>query len=248
MRETALKSTPRYELNFALDTQTSDALIDSASRRMATSSSSESICDLYYESSDAKTRTDAKIARQQYRVRRINCAWDVSLESLSWDGETCSFRRSVVPSSDLAKLQSDVIDKSWPGKWFHKKLVKNDLAPSLETHFDSASWKCDSIDGEIRLTVDRGIQVVKVPSNLSTGLAANIVRMNFSVSLPSVLKALIYEFALLPEQSTFLFELANSATQQNCSGSRQDFRPLENGAQSLGDFRYVNEEATCQLG
>ena len=210
-----MKFPPRYELVFALDAQTTDALIDSTSRRMPTSSSGESVCDLYYESSSKKLRAKGKTARRQYRVRRIDRAWDVSLESLSWERDLCSLRQTVVPSSDLARLHSDEVDKSWSGKWFHKSLVKNSLAPGLETHFDSTTWKCDSLDGEICLTVDSDIQVIGATSNSSADLTANVVRMNYSVSLPSVFKALIYEFALLPEQPTVLLKLAKAAAKQS---------------------------------
>ncbi len=262
LRETALKSLSQYELNFALDAQTSIKLIDSATQRMAANAPSQRICDLYYASSDAETKSNTKSARQGYRVRRINCAWDVLLESLSWERDTCSVRRTVVPSNDLVKLQSDVIDKSWSGKWFHKKLVKNKLGPWLEARFDSATWKCDTIDGEIQLTVDHDIQVAGARSDSSVGLAANIVRMNFSVSLPSVFKALIYEFALLPDQPTLLLELAKTAAKPPRSEGLLDVRRAVSGAESLGgcrdensgaaeslgDFRYINEVATCQLG
>jgi hypothetical protein len=249
-----LKFTPRYELIFALDAETADALTASTSRRMAASTSSESICDRYYESSDITVREKTKFARRrQYRVRRIHRAWDVSLESLSWERDMCSLRQTIVPSSDLATLNSAIINESWAGKWFHKKLVKHSLMPSLETHFDRTLWKCESLDGEIRLTVDRNLQAnsiqdqcpltaTQTTSNSPVPVASSIVRMEFSVSLPSTFKALIYEFALLPEQPTVLLDLAKAQIigVQAINKSQTLAAPAALGSKQ--------EVATCQVG
>lgn len=208
MRGSDLKSSSRYTLIFATDDATTDALITSASRSIASDTCRERICDRYHEPSQEVFRAKSKFARRQYRVRRIDNAVDARLESLSWKRDLCSRRQTVVPSSELTHLQSDRVDPSWSGKWFHKKLIKHDLVPSLEFRFDRTIWKRDSIDGQICLTVDSNIQA---SFSSPAALSANLVRMNFSVCLPALFKALIYEFVLLPEQPTVLLELSRAA-------------------------------------
>jgi hypothetical protein len=216
----ALKSISHYGLTFALDDTTTEALVASASRLIASSNSQENICDLYYESSKKKVRSKNKSARRRYRVRRVDSAEEVNLESLSWEQDLCSRQQTIVPSSELTHLQSASVDPSWSGKWFHKKLVKHALVPSLELHFDRILWKSDVIDGEICLTVDTNIQA-SFPS--TAVLSANLVRMNFSVCLPSLFKALVYEFALLPEQPSVLLELARAAAPSEADEATSPF-------------------------
>ncbi|NND97758.1 MAG: VTC domain-containing protein [Pirellulaceae bacterium] len=253
-----MKFTPRSELVFALDLQTTDALIALATRDLS-KPTIQHVADRYYESSDSK----ASFARQrEYRVRRIHHADDVILQSLNWEQDKYSLRQTLVPAIDLANLRSDVIDKSWAGKWFHKKIVKHSLVPTLETRFDRTTFQCATIDGEYRLTVDRNLHAQHVSQ---VSVTANIVRMNFATSLPTVFKTLIYQFALLPERPTVLLELVKSARTTGKrlfdGDSRQNFRRITFPLECLDDPRSLeacdapdsesrsNQQViTCQLG
>ncbi len=124
------------------------------------------------------------------------------------------------------------------------------FAPQFELNFALDAQTSDALidSASRRMTVDRNIHVTGPASELAAGLAAHFVQMNFSVSLPSIFKELIYEFALLPEQPTLLFELAKEAALQANSSRLKNFLPVAIEAQGLGDSRYVDEVATCQLG
>ncbi|WP_145420493.1 hypothetical protein [Planctomycetes bacterium K23_9] len=253
-----MKFRPQYELIFVLESRLAAALMDSASKHFAAGSTEQMICDHYYESPQRKKRLRAKSPSRQYRVRQIDSAPNVpapyaSLEALRLERGMRLLRQSNVPSHELSKLKSAAVDKSWAGKWFHKKLLKHSLLPSLEIQFDQTSWEADSFDGTLRLSVSRNIQAAPFQSASSSRvrIAANIVRMQFSVSLPSVLKSLIYEFALLPDQSTALLDLARAevASVVDDEATANSFQAKETHAFRVNEIQDFHQEAaTCPLG
>ncbi|WP_182867154.1 VTC domain-containing protein [Rhodopirellula sp. JC639] len=250
-----MKSTPQFQWVFALDRPTADALADSASRHMPADTHSQHVSDCYYEPADEAKRAKSKFARrQQFRVRRVDRRWDVSLENVSWDGDLRSLRQTTVPSNELVCLDASNIDPAWRGKWFHKKQLKHDLVPSLETRFDRTSWKHQTLDGEIRLTIDRELHAgrIQTSSNRQTACVPSIlVRMNFAVSLPATFKALIYEFALLPEQPTVLFDLAKAAlapTSMDAAQAGATFAEPKSRKITSSLFGLRREVTTCQVG
>ncbi|WP_147866216.1 CYTH domain-containing protein [Stieleria maiorica] len=251
-----MKSTPQFQWVFALDRPTADALADSASRQMPAGTHRQHVSDCYYEPAEGTQRAKAKLSRRrQLRVRRVDRCWDVSLEHVSWDGELRSLRQTTVPSNELVCLDASNIDPAWRGKWFHKKQLKHDLVPSLETCFDRTTWKHRTLDGEIRLTIDRELHAsrIQTPSNRQTACVPTIlVRMNFAVSLPATFKTLVYEFALLPEQPTVLFDLANAAlAKASIDATQADATiadPLNSTKTTSTLFGSGREVTTCQVG
>ena len=98
------------------------------------------------------------------------------------------------------------------------------------------------------LKVDRNIQASRIqfpcPLNATqiatstpARLASSIVRMNFSVSLPSIFKRLIYEFALLPESPAGLLQLA-----------REHAVDEHHVLAAPVELQSRKEVATCQVG
>ncbi len=253
-----MKFKPRYELTFVLDDQIAEAVLGSASQRMTKQPEKLCIHDRCYDSPDFVAGSETKFSRRrQYRVRQINSCWDVWLQSRKWGPPFCdarsptlkksTLRQSRVPLCELKHLNSPNIEKSWAGKWFRKKLIKHDLKPSIETHFDRIALETESLDGAIRLTADRNIRSQNVSADggmvteLSAPLNFNLVRMKFSVSLPSIFKALIYQFELLPANTSLYRQCVRcSAAYDGLGSTPEAFVP-----------EYVPvmlEAATCKLG
>ncbi|WP_144057951.1 VTC domain-containing protein [Novipirellula maiorica] len=246
-----MKFPPRYECTFVLDDVAAAALIDSASRRMDPPISSD-VSDLYYDSETWRRPTKTKaIDKEVFRVRRIDHAWDVFLEQQRRDKQTTKLRRTIAPSSELRQLELDGVNKTWEGKWFHKNIVKHGLQRSLQIQFDRIAFNANSIEGPLRLTLDRNVHCrafsdsvdpVRTPS---TPIAMHLVRMKFFVSLPAIFKSLIYEYTLLPQPTSMYRECVLRYPVDQCAAM---FQSLSTSDAMLAEPVATDEVATCQFG
>ena len=243
-RKTALKFAPRYEFAFVLDNDIADAVLASATCRMRAKSIRLSICDRGFDATDSWNSRPKKAGLStRYRVRRTDRSKHAFLQRKRWDGNSTSLRQTSVPSNETARLTSTEMDKSWDGNWFHKKLVKRGMVASVETQFDRTLIESETIDGAVRLTIDRNILVQSLHSNHDPVIASSslpdrsVVRMKFFVSLPTVFKALVYEFALLPVTPIALdeFAIARGESIQKSISAPIAFEPID-------------EVATCLIG
>ncbi|WP_372726148.1 VTC domain-containing protein [Novipirellula sp.] len=272
-----MKFLPRYERTFVLDDVAAAALIESASRRMDPPASND-VSDLFYDTENwhrpakTKTKTKAKtIDKTIYRVRRIDHAWDVFLEQQRREKQTTKLRRSIVPSSELKRLELNVADKTWEATWFHKNIIKRGLRRSLNVRFDRLAFNADSIEGPLRLTIDRNIRcqvfsdLVNPDQNPSTPIPMHLVRMKYSVSLPAIFKSLIYEFALLPNPTSMYRECVLCCPVDQCAAMYRSLHSTEHKvadpkatepkvtqtkltAPQLAETASAEEVATCQFG
>lgn len=245
-----MKFNPRCELTFALNDQSTDALLRSASQKLAVLPDATLIQDRYFDANGV-VQHHSKAAWRQYRVRRFGGRRDAFLECKQWKKEISFLRQTSVPDHELARLTSPIADKSWDGKWFQKKVVKHKLKPSIETRLERTVLESMSLEGPMRLTIDRGIQcqssangrVYSPPERLM----CNVVKMKYQISLPTSFKALIYEFMLLPERPSLLMTL--SQDQLDTCSSSPDLLPLPTTcALSQGHFTPSSEVEICQLG
>ncbi|WP_345681780.1 VTC domain-containing protein [Novipirellula caenicola] len=266
-----MKFLPRYECTFVLDDIAATALIESASRRMDPPASND-VSDLFYDTENwhrpAKTKA---IDKTIYRVRRIDHAWDVFLEQQRREKQTSKLRRSIVPSSELKRLEMDEVDKTWEAAWFHKNILKHGLRRSLKVRFDRLAFDADSIEGPLRLTIDQNIRcqvfsdLVNPNQNPSTPIPMHLVRMKYFVSLPAIFKSLIYEFALLPNPTSMYRECVLCCPVDQCAAMCRSLHSTEHKvaepkvtapkvtktqltAPQLTETASTVEVATCQFG
>jgi hypothetical protein len=209
-----VKTEPRYELAFALDDRMTESVFASASDSLSRKGTIDRISDFYYEKRVESGRAKAKSARRnQYRIRHLVLTGETYLERLRWEADLCSLRQTAVSASQLSAMGSKDTSQPGAGKWFCKRLVKHNLVPSLQTHFERTTWTGDSPDGVNRLTLDENIQAECLREGTSKSpirLACNILRMSFADSMPARFKSLIYQFALLPKRHTVVLDLARA--------------------------------------
>ncbi len=231
-------------------------MIDSASSRFAGPTRSD-ISDLYYDAAEWQRPIKAKsVDKEIFRVRRVDHAWNVFLEQQKRDKQTTTLRRTVAASNDLKRLESDVVDKTWDGKWFHKNIVKQTLQPSLNIQFDRLALDATSIEGPIRLTVDQNIHCrmhseLVDPVNVATiQLPMHLVRMKYFVSLPAIFKSLIYEFALLPQRTSVYRQCVLHRPIDQCAAIYRSPSSTETmSAEPLSAATVSDSQgATCQFG
>jgi len=245
LRVIRLKYSPRSEYTFVLTDAVVEAVLAAVRRDGAPLSTVDCLEDRYYVGKSSK-RPSSK--SRQYRMRRFGCCGAVALECKRWKDDLASLRQTHVDANDLPRLDSVNVDKTWPGKWFHKEIVKKQLSACLNVGFERTVLFPQASDN-CRLTLDRNIRL-ESPTSYDTlascdedagfvSLQSNFLRMKFADALPLRFKRLLYEFQLLPVQPTTLMTLA----QQRLASTES------NSVASPNQVGTLNKETIqCQLG
>lgn len=228
----ALLTAPRgdgaYELKFLLPDAVAEQLLACARLHLAADPHSDpSLGDAYRVNSvyfdtrglDVFLRSGV-IARQKFRIRRYGLEPRVFLERKSKSRGLVRKRRTLVSDSDLALLANSATSDSnlvannnqqmsqpsWPGDWFHRRLVLRQLVPQCQVSYDRIARVGMTPDGPTRLTVDRNVRcrtaagpiVTRVTDGTLLLAGSSIVEFKYRVALPTLFKSLIHEFALNP--------------------------------------------------
>lgn len=147
-------------------------------------------------------------ARSKYRVRRYGPSKVVFLERKLKTRGLVSKRRAAVGVHELERLQEAEPDPSWPGFWYHQRLLARQLRPICQITYRRIARVALTKYGPVRLTLDRCIQTVPLNlvgfNDLSPGVALSddqvIVEFKFRMDMPVLFKDLVEQFALLPKR------------------------------------------------
>jgi hypothetical protein len=145
--------------------------------------------------------------RSKYRARRYGVAEEMFLERKLKTNDLVSKRRSIVPCSELAKLETAETRKGWAGHWFHRRILARRLAPVCQVAYTRTALVHSNGHGPIRMTLDAGVRAI--PSKilafrdlagepLLTG-SNGILELKFYRSRPPVFDELIETFALVAQ-------------------------------------------------
>lgn len=209
-----LKSEGSYELKFLLADSMADQILMRARAGLAPDPHADHalgdgyrVHSLYFDTTglDVYHRIGF-LGRRKFRLRRYGSEPRVFLERKSKSRGLVRKRRTVVPETELTVLADTNAEQTWPGLWFHRRLVTRKLAPKTHVSYERAARVGMTHEGSIRLTVDRHVRCraaadLSVPcladgAAILTGLS--IVEFKFRVALPALFKGLIHEFALTP--------------------------------------------------
>jgi hypothetical protein len=161
---------------------------------------------LYFDTETfAVYRRHGSYGRSKYRVRRYGSADLVFLERKLRTDRLLSKRRTIVPLADLPLVTNPSTDKTWPGRWFAKRIASRQLLPTCQIAYRRHARVGLGPYGPYRLTFDEDIVVqpatalVFQPGNGLRVLPTHtIVEMKFRLDLPAVFKHLVETFALQP--------------------------------------------------
>jgi hypothetical protein len=145
--------------------------------------------------------------RAKYRIRRYASSDMVFLERKLRTKELLSKRRSLVPLSDLPRLDQPAAawPAHWSGAWFGQRLHSRKLAPVCQVSYHRTARLAPTAYGPARLTLDE--QVCAQPTTTITLHDGStqpvltdrvIVELKFRVEMPAVFLALVEEFGLTP--------------------------------------------------
>src|SRR4029079_5266338 len=110
---------------------------------------------LYFETDafDVYSRNQS-YGRSKFRIRRYGLSDIIFLERKFRTERLLAKRRTTVPVADLEKLATTEVDNTWPGYWFHRRILLRRLRPLIQMSYDRVARIGTSITGPIRMTID----------------------------------------------------------------------------------------------
>jgi hypothetical protein len=144
--------------------------------------------------------------RRKFRVRRYGAAAWTFVERKSKWGDRVEKRRTAVPEVELAQLAHPMSLVTWPGHWFHRRLLARRLAPACRISYQRTAYVGACGEGPLRLTLDRRVRgvlsgewCVGPPERAVPLLRGQVVlELKFRASLPAPFKGIVQGMRLSP--------------------------------------------------
>lgn len=154
--------------------------------------------DVYHRSPGYKCR--------KFRVRRYGAAAWAFLERKSKWGDRVEKRRTAVPEGELAQLAHPMSMVTWPGHWFHRRLLARRLGPACRISYQRTAYVGACAEGPLRLTLDRRGRGalsrewgVGTPENALPLLRGQVIlELKFRAALPAPFKMIVQDMRLSP--------------------------------------------------
>jgi hypothetical protein len=144
--------------------------------------------------------------RSKHRLRRYSTEPRIYLERKTKDGDRVRKQRNAIPDEELSLLAAPLSVTTWPGHWFHRRLLDRGLRPAALVVYHRTAFIGSGADGPFRLTLDhrlRGSRMGEwaVPAEdgglpLLTGQV--ILELKFRIALPVLFKELVQSMRLSP--------------------------------------------------
>lgn len=144
--------------------------------------------------------------RRKFRVRRYDGAAVAFLERKSKWGDRVAKRRTAVPEAEVASLAGPPRAETWPGLWFHRRLLARRLLPACLIGYERTAFVGSCAEGPLRLTLDRHVRgaltnewrlaPLEGGRPLLTGQV--ILEFKFRGALPAPFKGLLQSLQLSP--------------------------------------------------
>jgi hypothetical protein len=161
---------------------------------------------LYFETPEFDVyHRKGSYARSKFRVRRYGQANVAFLERKFRTDRLLAKRRTMVSAGDLERL-AGVPDPSWPGYWFHRRIVLRRLRPLVQMSYERTARVGEAPTGPVRMTIDTNLRVLPMPDRgflPGTGfpLIENqvIVEVKYRVEPPALVRRFAETFQLAPQ-------------------------------------------------
>jgi hypothetical protein len=205
---------PAFELKFLLDEARAQEVEAWAHARLVLDPHGDPALGGAYRTTTVYTDTPGldvyhrspSFKRSKYRVRRYGSAPRVFLERKSKSGDRVAKRRAAVPGEELFTLAQPMSLLTWPGHWFHRRLLERRLGPACRIAYQRTAYAGSCPDGPLRLTLDRRIRSLLTDEwNLDPfegGLPLLnghvILEFKFRSALPVPFKSLVQALRLSP--------------------------------------------------
>lgn len=143
--------------------------------------------------------------RSKFRIRRYGTSDIVFLERKFRTHRLLAKRRTTVPIHEMDHLAAPEPACSWPGYWFHRRVVLRRLSPLIQMSYDRTARMGMAGAGPMRMTLDTNLRVLPMPDRafipgvgfpLIEGRC--IVELKYRLGIPALFKELIETFGLTP--------------------------------------------------
>ena len=150
-------------------------------------------------------RRNQSHARGKFRIRRYGLLDFIFLERKMRTDRLLAKRRTTVALEGLQRIAETEADPSWPGYWFHRRILFRGLRPVVQISYDRTA-RLSLVNGEpLRFTIDTNLRVLPMPDRAflpGTGFPVvqdhAIVEMKYRRELPAIFKQAIEMFHLEP--------------------------------------------------
>jgi VTC domain len=200
------------ELKFLLDPSRGEQVREWARARLEPDPHGAGPCDdeyltssLYFDTGEWDVfHRRGSFGKAKYRIRRYGGVDVVFLERKLRTSKMVVKRRTMMPIGVLDDLeQRTELDRTWPGGWFHRRLIARGLRPVCVLSYQRMA-RVTLVDGfQARLTLDDRVRVAAVARAHFNGQAGLpvledqlILELKFRGHLPAVFRGLIGEFKL----------------------------------------------------
>ena len=201
------------EMKFLLDERLAPALREWARARLARDSFGSgphgddyTTTSLYFETPQFDVyHRRGSYGRSKFRIRRYGEADIVFLERKFRTNRLLAKRRTTVPIAEMDHLAGPTPDRSWPGYWFHRRVMLRRLDPLIQMSYHRTARVGTAGAGPIRMTIDTNLRVLPMPDRafipgvgfpLIEGKC--IMELKFRMHAPALFKELMDTFKLVP--------------------------------------------------
>jgi VTC domain len=144
--------------------------------------------------------------RRKFRLRRYGTERGVFLERKAKSGDRVAKRRTLICDEELSRLRETTTEEAWPGVWFHRRVLARRLAPRCVISYERVAHVGMSMEGPIRLTLDRNVHCAltegydfhATTSSIPLLTHLVILELKFRRAMPALFKGLIQEMGLHP--------------------------------------------------
>ena len=205
---------PAFELKFLLDEAPAQAVEAWARGRLALDPHGDPALggaywttSLYFDTPDLDVyHRSPSYRRRKFRLRRYGAAPWAFLERKSKWGDRVEKRRTPVPEVELALLAHPLSVLTWPGHWFHRRLLARRLGPACRVAYQRTAYVGACAEGPLRLTLDRRVRGALTrdwdagPLGAALPLLRGrvILELKFRAALPGPFKQLVQGLRLSP--------------------------------------------------
>lgn len=205
---------PAFEMKFVVDEPRAEQVEAWAQGRMAMDAHGETelggayrTISLYCDTPqlDVFLRSPS-YKRRKYRLRRYGDASWLFLERKTRSGDRVAKRRTAVALEDLSPLAQPLSLTTWPGHWFHRRLLARRLRPACQVGYLRKAYVGTGVDGPLRLTLDRQLHgalseqwsIEPIVGGLPLLAGQIVLELKFRAVLPSAFKELMGDLRLTP--------------------------------------------------
>jgi hypothetical protein len=144
-------------------------------------------------------------ARGKFRIRRYGLLDFIFLERKMRTERLLAKRRTTVPLDSLQHVGEPVADPSWPGYWFHRRILLRGLRPMVQISYDRTA-RLSIVHGDpVRFTIDTNLRVLPMFDRAFLPGAGfpiiedkAIIEMKYRREMPAFLRQAVEQFKLTP--------------------------------------------------